>query len=69
MAEPQSDTHPFRWIAGAALALAALALLFVITSRDDTYRYRFVFENAGQLVRGDIVRVGGTQAGEVTGSS
>jgi phospholipid/cholesterol/gamma-HCH transport system substrate-binding protein len=67
VAESQSDTHPFRWVAGAALALAVIALVVVFATRDSTYRYRFVFENAGQLVRGDIVRVGGTQAGQVTG--
>jgi phospholipid/cholesterol/gamma-HCH transport system substrate-binding protein len=56
-----------RWIAGAALALAVVALLVVFATRDSTYKYRFVFENAGQLVKGDIVRVGGTEAGQVTG--
>jgi phospholipid/cholesterol/gamma-HCH transport system substrate-binding protein len=63
----ETETHPFRWVAGAALALAVAALLVILATRDDSYSYRFVFENAGQLVRGDIVRVGGTQAGEVTG--
>jgi phospholipid/cholesterol/gamma-HCH transport system substrate-binding protein len=67
VAEPRSDTHPFRWVAAVALALAVVALVVVVASRDSTYRYRFVFENAGQLVRGDIVRVGGTEAGQVTG--
>jgi phospholipid/cholesterol/gamma-HCH transport system substrate-binding protein len=67
VAEPDRDTHPFRWIAGVALALAAAALLLVVTAGDGTYRYRFVFDNAGQLVRGDIVRVGGTESGQVTG--
>jgi phospholipid/cholesterol/gamma-HCH transport system substrate-binding protein len=63
----QTETHPFRWIAGAAIVLALIALLIVFATRDSTYRYRFVFENAGQLVKGDIVRVGGTEAGQVTG--
>jgi phospholipid/cholesterol/gamma-HCH transport system substrate-binding protein len=67
VARGQSNTHPFRWVAIAALALAVVALVVVFAGRDSTYRYRFVFENAGQLVRGDIVRVGGTEAGQVTG--
>jgi phospholipid/cholesterol/gamma-HCH transport system substrate-binding protein len=62
-----TDSHPFRWIAAAALVLAVIAVLVVLGTRDDAYRYRFVFENAGQLVKGDIVRVGGTEAGQVTG--
>jgi len=56
-----------RWVAVASLALAVVALLVVFATRDSTYRYRFVFDNAGQLVKGDIVRVGGTEAGQVTG--
>jgi phospholipid/cholesterol/gamma-HCH transport system substrate-binding protein len=67
VARGQTESHPFRWIAGAAIVLALIALLIVFATRDSTYRYRFVFENAGQLVKGDIVRVGGTEAGQVTG--
>jgi phospholipid/cholesterol/gamma-HCH transport system substrate-binding protein len=50
-----------------ALVLALAALQFVILTRDGSYSYRFVFENAGQLVKGDIVRIGGTPVGQVTG--
>jgi phospholipid/cholesterol/gamma-HCH transport system substrate-binding protein len=46
--------------------VAVALLLFLILGRDDSHSYRFVFDNAGQLVRGDIVRIGGTAAGEVT---
>jgi phospholipid/cholesterol/gamma-HCH transport system substrate-binding protein len=67
VARGDTDTHPLRWVAGAALTLAVIALLLVFATRDSTYRYRFVFDNAGQLVKGDIVRVGGTEAGQVTG--
>jgi phospholipid/cholesterol/gamma-HCH transport system substrate-binding protein len=56
-----------RRLALGALLLALAALLFVLLTRDDSYGYRFVFQNAGQLVRGDVVRIGGTPAGEVTG--
>jgi phospholipid/cholesterol/gamma-HCH transport system substrate-binding protein len=56
-----------RWLAGVALVLALVALQFVLLTRDGSYDYRFVFENAGQLVKGDIVRIGGTPVGQVTG--
>lgn len=53
-----------------ALALAAFALvllaLFVIT-RDGQREYRVIMENAGQLVAGDLVRIGGVPAGTVKG--
>jgi phospholipid/cholesterol/gamma-HCH transport system substrate-binding protein len=65
--EPLSDTRPVRSIVGLVLVLAVAAVLIVLATGDGGYRYRFVFENAGQLVKGDIVRVGGTHAGEVTG--
>jgi phospholipid/cholesterol/gamma-HCH transport system substrate-binding protein len=47
--------------------LALIALLTLLLTRDDSYKYRLVFENAGQLVNGDLVRIGGTPAGTVTG--
>jgi phospholipid/cholesterol/gamma-HCH transport system substrate-binding protein len=56
-----------RWLAGTAIVVALIVLQFVLLTRDGSYDYRFVFENAGQLVRGDIVRIGGTPVGEVTG--
>jgi phospholipid/cholesterol/gamma-HCH transport system substrate-binding protein len=61
------DSRRTRPIAVLALCLALAALLYVLFLRDDTYGYRFVFENAGQLVRGDVVRIGGTHAGTVSG--
>jgi phospholipid/cholesterol/gamma-HCH transport system substrate-binding protein len=42
-------------------------VLFLVLGRGGEHSYRFVFENAGQLVRGDVVRIGGTPAGTVTG--
>jgi phospholipid/cholesterol/gamma-HCH transport system substrate-binding protein len=56
-----------RWLAGVALVVALAALQFVYLTRDGSDSYRFVFENAGQLVKGDIVRIGGTPVGQVTG--
>ena len=79
VSEPQSDppasganasgarSHRGRWLAGGALALALVAVVFVLLTRDDEHTYRFIFENAGQLVEGDVVRVGGTPAGTCPG--
>jgi phospholipid/cholesterol/gamma-HCH transport system substrate-binding protein len=51
---------------GALLAVLA-AVAFVLVGQDSSHSYRFEFEHAGQLVKGDIVRIGGTPAGTVTG--
>jgi phospholipid/cholesterol/gamma-HCH transport system substrate-binding protein len=48
----------------AALLLAIAALIFVFT-RGNGYEYRFDFVDAGQLVTGDLVRIGGTPAGKI----
>ena len=48
------------------LAAAALALLVVMLG-GGTREYRIVFANAGQLVEGDIVRIGGIGVGTVKG--
>ncbi|HMJ97045.1 MAG TPA: MlaD family protein, partial [Thermoleophilaceae bacterium] len=50
-----------------ALLLALALLLFLFVGRGDSHSYRFVFDNAGQLVKGDVVRIGGTPAGSVIG--
>ncbi len=54
-----------RWFAGSALALVVVALIAVYVMRDDSHTYSFIFENAGQLVWGDQVHIGGTSVGEV----
>jgi phospholipid/cholesterol/gamma-HCH transport system substrate-binding protein len=63
----QPNPRTGRWLAGGALALAVLALLLILLTRDDSHEYKFVFENAGQLVKGDIVRIGGSPVGTITG--
>jgi len=54
-----------RWAALAALLLVTAAVVAALLMRDDSHTYRLVFENAGQLVKGDIVRIGGADAGLV----
>jgi phospholipid/cholesterol/gamma-HCH transport system substrate-binding protein len=59
--------HPSRaprTVAVAALLLTAAVLTWVLL-RDHPHRYRLVFDNAGQLVKGDVVRIGGTPSGTV----
>jgi phospholipid/cholesterol/gamma-HCH transport system substrate-binding protein len=59
--------HPSR--APRRLALAALLLVAVVLAwvllRSHPHEYRLVFPSAGQLVKGDVVRIGGTAAGTV----
>ena len=57
---------PGRLIAAGAIALALIALLAIWVMRDSSHEYRLVFDNAGQMVKGDVVRIGGTPVGEVT---
>jgi phospholipid/cholesterol/gamma-HCH transport system substrate-binding protein len=64
-ADPAPSGRTGRLLAGGALAFALIALIVVWATRDDSYEYKLVFENAGQLVKGDLVRVGGTPVGEV----
>jgi phospholipid/cholesterol/gamma-HCH transport system substrate-binding protein len=47
------------------VVLALVTLL--VAGRDDSREYRVVMQNAGQLVPGDLVRIGGVQAGSVKG--
>jgi phospholipid/cholesterol/gamma-HCH transport system substrate-binding protein len=64
-AAPEAPRHRGRWLAAGALAIALVAVLFLLLTRDTSHTYSFVFDNAGQLVKGDVVRVGGTPAGTV----
>jgi phospholipid/cholesterol/gamma-HCH transport system substrate-binding protein len=62
---PASPTRsPWRTPAAIALALAALAVVLLLRGGGG-HRYEIDFANAGQLVKGDLVRIGGTNAGSV----
>jgi len=54
-----------RTLALGALALVALALVFVLVKGHGAREYRVIMQNAGLLVPGDLVRIGGVQAGTV----
>jgi phospholipid/cholesterol/gamma-HCH transport system substrate-binding protein len=59
--------HPSRAprrLALVALLLAAVVLAWVLL-RGHPHEYRFIFPSAGQLVKGDVVRIGGTGVGKV----
>jgi phospholipid/cholesterol/gamma-HCH transport system substrate-binding protein len=53
-----------RWLPLGAL-LIAIAVVAYIATRSSSYHYRFQFTDAGQLVTGDLVRIGGTPAGTI----
>jgi phospholipid/cholesterol/gamma-HCH transport system substrate-binding protein len=55
-----------RMLAAAALAAVALVLALILLG-GGSREYRVMMENAGQLVPGDLVRIGGVQAGSVKG--
>jgi phospholipid/cholesterol/gamma-HCH transport system substrate-binding protein len=48
-----------------ALALALIALVLVIFGGGGGHSYRMLFQNAGQLVNGDDVQVGGRRIGSI----
>lgn len=61
---PSSSTR--RFMAVAALALGMLALAWALRP-GASHQYRVELADAGQLVKGDLVRVGGVQVGLVRG--
>src|SRR4051794_38706528 len=60
--------HPSR--APRGVAIVALLLIAAVVAwlllRSNPHEYRLIFPSAGQLVKGDVVRVGGTGVGSVT---
>jgi phospholipid/cholesterol/gamma-HCH transport system substrate-binding protein len=55
-----------RGAALGALALAVAVVAVLLLSAGGVHHYTLVFQNAGQLVKGDDVQVGGRRIGEVT---
>jgi phospholipid/cholesterol/gamma-HCH transport system substrate-binding protein len=48
-----------------AVLLIVIGVIVYLATRGTSYQYRFDFIDAGQLVNGDLVRIGGTPAGTV----
>ncbi|HEY4450033.1 MAG TPA: MlaD family protein [Solirubrobacteraceae bacterium] len=57
---------PARFIAIAALLLVVVIILLLLFGGSGGASYQLMFTNAGQLVRGDQVQVGGVPVGSVT---
>jgi phospholipid/cholesterol/gamma-HCH transport system substrate-binding protein len=55
-----------RIAAVAAVAVALVAVAVILLSGGSTYQVRAVFENASQIVSGDLVEVGGNSIGTVS---
>ena len=64
---PQRRALAFRRAAaiGIVAGLAAIVVLLLLGSGGESYRYRLLFENAGQLVGGNQVLIGGHRVGSV----
>ena len=56
-------------IAGAALVVAIALIALAMFGDSESYRVKAVFQNAGQLVPGNEVRVGGQPVGDISTSS
>jgi phospholipid/cholesterol/gamma-HCH transport system substrate-binding protein len=70
MAEGGSDERSLtlaRGAAAAALAIVIIGVGFLLLRGGGGHGYRLLFQNAGQLVKGDQVQVGGRGVGSVTG--
>lgn len=65
MTAPSHQARPWRWAPLVVLVVAAIALVLVLRG-SGAHHYRLVFATAGQLVKGDRVRIGGTPAGTIT---
>ena len=48
------------------VALVAALAIYLLLLRGGGHEYTLVFENAGQLVKGDNVQIGGRAVGTVT---
>ena len=65
MTAPSHQARLWRWAPLVVLVVAAIALVVVLRG-SGAHSYRVVFATAGQLVKGDRVRIGGTPAGTIT---
>jgi phospholipid/cholesterol/gamma-HCH transport system substrate-binding protein len=54
-----------RGVAAAALVLAIVLIAVLLFRGGDTHQYDLLFQNAGQLVKGDDVQVGGRRIGSI----
>ncbi|MBN1528199.1 MAG: MCE family protein [Thermoleophilaceae bacterium] len=66
IAQPEEESSRLpRILAGVALLCAVLLVLALILFSGSSYKVTAEFDNAGQLVRGNDVRVGGAKVGTV----
>ena len=56
-----------RLAAGAAVLIALLAVIVIVLGSGSSYTVNAMFENASQIVAGDLVEVGGNPVGTVSG--
>jgi phospholipid/cholesterol/gamma-HCH transport system substrate-binding protein len=54
-----------RGVAFGALGVAALVVIVLLLSGGSTHTYKLDFQNAGQIVKGDDVQIGGRRVGNV----
>lgn len=64
--EPAHPRSPRRWPVVVALLLVVLIVAYLLFGRGGGATYHLVFAEAGQLVKGDQVQVGGVPVGSVT---
>ena len=55
-----------RIAAVAAIAIAIVAVAVILLSSGSTYQVRAIFQNASQIVQGDLVQVAGNSVGTVS---
>lgn len=65
-AEPVRGGRTGRIVAVGALALVVLIVAYIVFGGGGGAKYHLIFPEAGQLVRGDEVQVGGVRVGSVT---
>jgi phospholipid/cholesterol/gamma-HCH transport system substrate-binding protein len=56
---------PRRWIPIGVLVVVLVAVIVVVRSGGGAHEYKLTFDNAGQLVNGDQLQVGGVPVGKI----